>query len=86
MGVAASDAPANQAALYQQGAVQLLLHQLQWGRATALADGSLWALGCLVKGNVDIQTETEAQVKRTLSCVTPSVSCALRGMHPRLCL
>lgn len=62
MGAAASDAPANQAALHQQGAVPLLLHQLQWGRDTGLAQGALWALGSLVKGNVDLQTEIEAQV------------------------
>lgn len=56
------DAPANQAALHEQGAVLLLLHQLQWGRETGLAQGALWALGCLVKGNVDLQTEIELKV------------------------
>ena len=67
LGAAALDAPANQAALHEQGAVLLLLHQLQWGRETGLAQGALWALGCLVKGNVDLQTEIEAQV----SCCAP---------------
>ena len=62
MGSAAADAPANQAALQQQGAVQLLLHQLQWARDGSLAQGSLWALAGLVKGNVDLQNELEAQV------------------------
>ena len=62
MGVAAADAPANQAALHQQGAVQLLIHQLQWGRDPSLAQGTLWALASLVKGNVDLQNELQAQV------------------------
>ena len=63
MGSAAADVPANQSALHQAGAVQLLVHQMQWSGIPGVVQGSMWALGNLAKGCVDIQTEVELQVR-----------------------
>ena len=64
MGSAAADAPANQSALQQTGAVHLLLDHMQSGRVLGVVQGSMFALGNLVKGNTDIQSEVQAQVSR----------------------
>ena len=71
MGSAAADAPANQSALHQAGAVRLLLDQVQRSGVPGVVQGSMWALGNLVKGNVDIQSEVELQVRlHSQACVS----------------
>ncbi|KAL0024042.1 hypothetical protein WJX77_011314 [Trebouxia sp. C0004] len=61
MGSAAADAPPNQTALHEAGAVQLLLHEIQWSEVAGVVQGSMFAMGSLVKGNTDIQSEVELQ-------------------------
>ena len=62
VGTVAADVPPNQHALHEAGAVQLLLHKIQCSKVPGVVQGSMFALGSLVKGNTDIQSEVELQV------------------------
>ncbi len=87
MGSAAADVPPNQTALHEAGAVQLLLHEMQWSEVAGVVQGSMFALGSLVKGNTDAQSEVERQVSiETVFCSMPQPSsCVFRALLSRQC-
>lgn len=87
MGSAAADVPPNQTALHEAGAVQLLLHEMQWSEVAGVVQGSMFALGSLVKGNTDAQSVVERQVKiETVFCLMPQPSsCVCHAVLSRQC-
>ncbi len=79
VGSVAADVPPNQHALHEAGAVQLLLHEIQFNKVPGVVQGSMFALGSLVKGNTDIQSEVELQVSVTSAkCRKQALVSALR--------
>ncbi len=79
MGSVAADVPPNQHALHEAGAVQLLLHEIQSNKVPGVVQGSMFALGSVVKGNTDIQSEVELQVSViTAQCRNQALVSALR--------
>ena len=79
VGSVAADVPPNQKTLHEAGAVQLLLHEIQFNKVPGVVQGSMFALGSLVKGNTDIQSEVELQVGvTTAKCRTQALVSALR--------
>lgn len=79
VGSVAADVPPNQHALHEAGAVQLLLHEIQSNKVPGVVQGSMFALGSVVKGNTDIQSEVELQVSvTTAQCRKQALVSALR--------
>ena len=83
MGSAAADAASNQSQLHHAGAVQLLLHQMRWSRVPGVVQDSMWALGHLVKGCTDIQSEVQLQVRLRLHSahIQPLLLCAFSHLN-----
>lgn len=79
VGSVAAHVPPNQDALHEAGAVQLLLYEIQSSKVPGVVQGSMFALGSLVKGNTDIQSEVELQVSvTTAKCHKQALLSALR--------